>query len=286
MMYGKYFKKFHWRQSIGAAAMLAAILCLLTATTAQADLMTGLQLYSPMDDIDVVTGDVPDVQNDNDGTLVGTATKVTDTERGDVLGLTAIGDRVLYDNTVDPGTSSYTAALWFKMTDTGSSQMLATQGANDSSVDKGWAMLYSGGYLYCRASYSSNSDNRLQIRHAFDDFGQWHHLAFQIDQTNGVIKAYLDGKGSGLECDQNGWEISKGLTFTSGESFTSAKSDVYDSLALGLNKTYQSNVRIDDFSIWTRGLTDSEIGTLAVPEPSSLVLVVMGIGSLLIVRRK
>jgi hypothetical protein len=270
---------------MAAMISLAMGACLLTTNMAQGDMMTDLELYSPMDNIDVGTGVVPDDQNNNDGALVGAATKVNDAIRGDVLSLTAMGDRVMYDDVVQPGSDSYTVAFWFKLTDTGSAQMLATQGCNNSSTDRGWAALYSGETIYFRASYSSDKNNRLQIKHAFTDFDEWHHLAVQIDQTNGVIKGYLDGKGSGLLCDQNGWSISKLLSFTPGESFNSATADTYDDLALGLNKTSQSNVRIDDFAIWSRALGDAEIQSM-VPEPSSLALVILGLFSLATARRR
>jgi sialidase-1 len=240
-------------------------------TTRWLDKGNDLGLYSSMDNMDLANGVLSDDYGAHDGQLMGGATQANDATRGAVLEVAALGDHATYGDAFDPLNTSYTAAFWFKITDTGSSQILASKGMNTGSGDEGWATLYStDGHIYFRANYDGTSDNRLAVRKDFssEDFDEWHHIAVVIDQEEGVIRAYLDGEGSGLTGDENGWDLGSynRNTFTPGTVF-----DATDDLALGLGKKAVDG-QFDDFAVWRRALADAEIlglynGTLSIPFP-------------------
>ncbi|MBN1912464.1 MAG: exo-alpha-sialidase [Pirellulales bacterium] len=240
-------------------------------TTGWLDEIPDLKLHSTMRNADPAAGILFDDYGNNDGQLNGNAVQVVDPARGNVLASTAYGDTVTYGDVLDPMGASYSAAFWFKISKTGASQLLASKGMNFGSGDIGWATLYStDGNLYFRANYDGTSNNRLAVRHAFstEDFDQWHHLVVVIDQENGVLRAYLDGEGSGISGGENGWSI-EGYNrnwFSPGTVFDSP-----DDLALARSKSVNAmNGLWDDFAVWTRALTDAEVlaiynGTITIP---------------------
>ncbi|NLE36843.1 MAG: PEP-CTERM sorting domain-containing protein [Pirellulaceae bacterium] len=237
-------------------------------TTAWLDDDQTLKLHSTMNNTNPTTGLVFDDYNGHNGQLAGNAAPVNDATRGTVLDVAGYGNYVTYGDVLDPMNVSYTASFWFKISDTGQSQILASKGMNDSSADTGWAAVYSAvdGQVYFRANHDGVKNNQLSIGKVFgiEEFGEWHHMAVVFDQENGLIRAYLDGLGSGLTGTENGWlphPWYQGIAFTPGTVFeATSKGGVYDELTVGFGKsTGYMDGFIDDFAVWTRALTDAEI---------------------------
>ena len=131
-----------------------------------------------------------------------------------------------------------------------------------------------------RANHDGTSTNRLGVSKALTACdGQWHHLAVVFDQDAGLLKAYLDGVGSGDSGYENGWQLTYALE--SGNAFTPGTIfDTTQPLLLGHHgqtetggNSYPTVGRFDDFAVWTRALTPAEIlgiynGTLVYPIPT------------------
>jgi hypothetical protein len=228
------------------------------------------------------------------------AKQVTDAVRGQVLavnGMANVTEYVKYGDVMDPMSGSYTAAIWFKLTDWGpiggGDQMLLSKGMNNSTGNEGWRVFFTrvddtGGEISVCGNYDGTGDNRLGVKHTVS-FGQWYHIALVIDQESGSFKGYLDGLGSGTSGTENGWSLAYGNTFTPGGvvDFDSTEELM---LARHNGSRYPFVGQLDDLAIWSRALSDAEIsgiyqGTIVIPEPSSLVLVVLGLFGLMIVPR-
>ncbi len=289
--------------------IIAAGLVLAAAATSQAELLTGLALYSDMEDTTEINtnGTVPDVVGTYDGTIAGNVTQIDDETRGKVLDFTdgsaGSTDYVTYGDVLDPMDSSYTVSYWFKLESDGFNPTLVAKGSNYSSGDGGWKTSYitADGAIFVRGNHGDDGA-KIGFRKPIDRetfFGEWHHMAMVIDQDEGVIKAYLDGVGSydgfGLA---NGWELINDTyvyTFTPGDVFQddSTRAVPCNDLTIGGGKDGSDVLggQVDDLAIWNRALSDTEIagladGTLSIPEPTSLVLAVFGLVSLIVFRRR
>ncbi|MBN1910393.1 MAG: PEP-CTERM sorting domain-containing protein [Pirellulales bacterium] len=217
------------------------------------------------------------------GTIVNGAVQATDLIRGDVLQMVGTPsthtEYVKYGDVLNPGTESYTVALWCKLNDAGTTgEALAHKGMASGTGQEGWSLYLSQSDPYnptiqIRGNYDGTSDNRIKLYKALPFDGQWHHVAMVIDRENGVFKAYLDGQGSGLSGFDNGWAFDSGYynTIPSGEDIVTT-----DRLVLGNdNIAYPMDGNLDDFAVWTRALTDAEIldlfyGATFPPRPTHI----------------
>ncbi|MBN1912465.1 MAG: exo-alpha-sialidase [Pirellulales bacterium] len=250
-------------------------------TTNWLDDSTSPRLYTSMRNADVANGTLFADYGGLDGQMMGAAAQAVDPVRGNVLQIDQGAENyVSFGDVLDPMNVSYTASFWFNISDTTAVQILASKGMNYGSGDAGWAALYStDGNLYFRANFTDDdadeSNNRIALKKAFSggDFGTWHHMVVMIDQENGLIKAYLDGVGSGASGDLDGWATAyTGNTFTPGTVFeANERGGLYDELCLGGSKsTTAMNGFLDEFAVWARALSDAEVlalyqGTFVFP---------------------
>jgi hypothetical protein len=157
-------------------------------------------------------------------------------------------------------------------------------GVSDTSYGAGitaWSMDMnmhgSGGEYSFARSYSTgaslNTDN-VPSENLGLDISQWHQLVWVYDGSS--IKNYLDGVAlNSLYSVQSGFNIDPYSDF-----------DVlrigFDHAGIGVNPSldgYLSDIRIYQFA-----LTESQV--LAVPEPSALSLLAVGLGGLAMIRRR
>ncbi|HBO42436.1 MAG TPA: hypothetical protein DD670_00550 [Planctomycetaceae bacterium] len=283
------------RMSVAASIVVAMNLFL--AASANADLTTGLALYCDMEDTDAINVDkvLPDVYGAQlvPGTVVGNVTQAVDAERGNVLSFDtrSSSNYVDFGDNLDPGTTSYTVAMWMKRDDLTSTEFPAAKG-NSSTTAEAWSFgLRAGSHasgpgLSVRANYDGGSGTTRQntVTEGLTDAGKvldgvWYHLAMVINQETGHFYAYINGVGSGEDGDNGLWdsnEASYSVTFPN-----NGTADFNTTLALTLGKvagttnTFKGD--IDDFAVWTRALSSDEIvsiynGAAIVPEPGLLAL--------------
>ncbi|HLA83314.1 MAG TPA: LamG-like jellyroll fold domain-containing protein [Thermoguttaceae bacterium] len=214
---------------------------------------------------------VPDVYGAPDvpGVIHGDVTQVTDGTRGEVLSVNTrnVNNYVDFGDNFDPGATSHTVSVWVKP-DGGNTatEMFATKG-NRSTAQEGWSMSYRadgkvgvrGTYFIDGTAYKLNTVTETAI-----SAGEWHHVALVIDQDTGLWEAFIDGVGSGLDGDNGLWncdEVNYAVTFPTGGS---VGFDSTYSLMLGRsgdgNALFQGD--LDDFAIWNRALTSTEISAI------------------------
>jgi len=226
--------------------------------------------------VDPVPAQVPDVYGTPNvpGTVYGSdATIVTDATRGNVLGVNAntetpsASNYVDFGDNLDPGTTSYTVSVWVKKDGTvATSQQFATKGAAAGSTE-GWALGFKAtGELYARGNYIEGATGTQRLFTSTEtavSADVWHHVALVIDQAAGLFQAYVDGVGSGTDGDNGLWncdELNYSVTFPADGS---ADFDATQLLRLGRSGSstapYAFKGLLDDFAIWNRALTSSEI---------------------------
>ncbi|QNN24157.1 LamG domain-containing protein [Planctomycetales bacterium ZRK34] len=254
----------------------------------------GLALYSSMDDPHVNRGGTtpPPALTTDDGNYTvqdqiggshGTAS-AADTTSAVISSATGIADQAIdmsrpgisgdntsgnakvnYGDILDITSSvSQTVSLWFNADSTGGTQFIASKG-NGGSTNTGWSIFIGdSGNIIARAdnSNSSGSTDNLGVGKSFTS-GEWHHLVMVIDNvgdgTTGTFTAYLDGVSSGADGLQNGWSLhggGDGVTFAAGSDFSNS-----DAIELGLRADGGAEYRglLDEFAIWNRALSATEI---------------------------
>jgi hypothetical protein len=107
---------------------------------------------------------------------------------------------------------------------------------------------------------------------------EWFHYAGTYDMDSNTWAMYY-----------NGAQIATGTG--TGEALGDWGGQPGDFFAAGIGTVYDSGGRrldglVDEFYVFNRALSVSEIGTLAVPEPTSLVLIPFGLCGLLAARRR
>ena len=207
---------------------------------------------------------VPDLIGGNDALLYG-GMPASDPNRGDVLDFNGSSTALAnYGDILEVADGSRTVSLWFKADAPSGIQYIVADGNSGISTDPGWSVFLSDGDLFVRANMTTPGaaeDNRVATYYdegASD--GLWHHLAFTIDNENGILAAYLDGQGSGADGQENGWAVGRGGATTVLFPAESACGNA-DFIALGANSdaAFGFEGMVDDFAMWDRVLTEAEI---------------------------
>ncbi|MDB4759553.1 PEP-CTERM sorting domain-containing protein [Akkermansiaceae bacterium] len=197
---------------------------------------------------------------------------------------------VRYDGIANAGTGGYSVSLWFNFNGNAQNGMLAAMG-NTGSSGEGWSVFYENGSLIYRMSVGGGgSDLRAAVNTTIANDSNWHHAALVIDPTGGVINGYLDGvaaTGIGSGGPPDGTFVSDGDGVANG-----------DPLFLGVRGSggFQFRGDLDDVAIWDESLDSTAVSGIyqnglsgigvGIPEPSSLVMVCLGMSGLLRRRRK
>ncbi len=256
------------------------------------------------------------------GQVVSSATGIV----GEALSFTAEGTgytvtgerRVDYGNVLNDAGNGYTVSLWFKPATTSGTQFIASKG-NGGSASNGWSIWQSSTGIVVRGSHNGTGDDSrvgAYRSNSITTADTWYHVALVIDpdavvdgdaKTNdGRWIAYFNGLGSGTTGQAavnqdlaNGWKSGGGAAVTN----TFATGDIFDSttsIRLGARDSLgaEFNGLIDEFAIWDRALSADEINDIyqaglngdplaPVPEPSTVVLLAIGVfAGLLVWRRK
>ncbi len=104
-----------------------------------------------------------------------------------------------------------------------------------------------------------------------DTIGVVTTLTFVSDATNKVFTAYSNGTQIGQWTDWAPTEDIVGLQF--GQRYAGGRNSVQDAT-------------IDNFTIWNKALTSTEVAALIVPEPATASLSLLGLAAMMIRRRR
>jgi hypothetical protein len=188
--------------------------------------------------------DASDCVGDNDGTLSGGASIVSDGERGYVLSLDGTDDYVdLPTSGLTGGRSEATLSMWVKPDETTSTNTIWDEHNNwywqFSLLQSTWATRDS--------STGTTGGRNNDLAYSGLGSGDWKHLAVVYSVTAGTKEIYIDGE-------------SVTSTDVSVDALTSDRSGAY----IG-NASDGDNFdgMIDDVRLYSRALSEEEIGILA-----------------------
>jgi hypothetical protein len=192
--------------------------------------------------------------NDSVGTVNGTATGATfsSTETGKRSALfDGSNDYInLTDNDVFEvnATDSRTFSLWFKLDSSASSGFMhLLNKRNVSSNNNGWAMYKESNNALAFQLVSGGTSAAYIVTNSALSNNTWYHVAVTVDRTNDIMKIYLNG-----------------TLQTSTASLTSVGSVASTNplyMGWGDNVAYFDG-SMDDFRVWERALSASEISSL------------------------
>ena len=170
----------------------------------------------------------------------------------------------------------FTIETWFKTTDTGRGAMIGTCCTTANSriglelhTDNKVRLWVNGPTATSDANYAAPGG--IDTRD-----GEWHHALGKRDGN--TVSVWVDGVLAGSKAD------------TAGDFNLSTVEDMFLTRDARIGAT-QFDGLLDNTRIWTRALSQSEIEALAagavpVPEPSSMVLVMIALGGLAAGRRR
>lgn len=157
---------------------------------------------------------------------------------------------------------SFSVAFWYR-----SSKKGATSAAVAGNLDlrnageNGWAITLAKGRAFVA------NVGGTKITQAFDEIadGEWHHVAIVLNRATGTITFFGNGKKLSSKKLPNG-KIGSG-----NETFLGSGANGY----FGAPGATNAKAFVDDFGIWNRALTDTEIARIwnegkgaRIPEPS------------------
>lgn len=224
-------------------------------------------------------------------TTTGHLTSGTTGQIGEALSFPGNGNAgARFDGVANAGTGGHTVSLWFNFNSNAQNGMLGSMG-NTGSSGEGWSIFYENGSLIYRMSIGGGgNDLRAAVNTTVANDSLWHHAALVIDPTAGLINGYLDGvaaTGTGMGGPPDETYVPGGDGVANG-----------DPLLLGarLNGGFQFRGDLDDVAIWDESLDATAIDGIyqnglagigvGVPEPSSAMMLFLGMSGLLRRRRK
>lgn len=208
-----------------------------------------------------------------------------------------VGDALAFDrndanfvdfgNTGGAGTGNLSVSMWISAGQASGGAFFPAGKGNRSSGTVGWSFFLENNVIIARAAYDGGGgDLRLGVNHPFSVGNDFTHVGMVIDNDNGTFEAYFNGQPSGAGGDENGWTLGGGggqtNTFTPGKDFTAV-----ENLLVGRRSTDGASFdgAIDEFAVWNSALSDADMRELyslgadkvAIPEPSSVILLVLGV---------
>ena len=240
--------------------IIAATIGLLASSTSQADILTGL-----LHDYTFNGSNANDSAGSNNGSAVGSPIYGFDATRGSTVVTVSDNNYIELPNvgTIPTGAAPRTFAIWARVdaweNDAGIWHHGALSSQQDFSLEIGGSqgsMTFNG--WFADLNFSGPADT-----------GVWHHYAITYDGT--TLRTYVDG------------------AFVNSQNF--ALNTASNIIRLGgqrlNNSQAQLNGALDDFRIYNRALSDSDVNELfLVPEPGSAILFALGSLGLVLRRRR
>ena len=234
-------------------------------------------------------GNANDSVGNHDGVEAGGVSYVPSmTGLGQAFSFNAVANSNIDTNEATiPETGDRTIAFWLK---SGADQSThygpngnkslhvpVSQGHTDKGVTFQFGAFGAPNLVYCCRAGGSGQQILDYDRTSLD----WHHVAVTYDDSNDENKIYLNGELA------NGKSIGGGPQIVE-TSWISAASSNGNTLRFGTDDEFSNRAYkglLDDVRIYDHTLSADEVAAL-VPEPTSYVLIVAGMGMLLAARRR
>lgn len=204
----------------------------------------GVPTYNAYWRFDTETGGItPDEVEGHDGTLIGDASIVTDTDRGDVLELDGIGDYVeVFGH--DFSLHSFSVSAWFKSDTFVDFNRAVVSQDNGNGDGKSWIYIKNDGLGKTISTLIGGGPAKDTGEIANEN--QWYHVVVTYDWDIDEVKACVDG------VEKGSW--TSAMEFADGNIFIGRKK-------ANANLWYFDG-RIDDVRIYNSALTTEEIEQL------------------------
>lgn len=218
----------------------------------QSPFCNGLVLYHTMDQAHITGTTLLDQSGPtlHDGTIVKAPAKTAGVV-AEALGFRAsVGDLVQVDHHVElniPATGGFSAAIWINpLKLPGPAETVVAKGGANVN-DPGWRILRTPDVTRVRVT---SAEGVHEVALPLAPRNQWTHIALVVDRTANTLTGYFNGvRGDPV-----------GLSTFQPNNFSSNK-DLFEATDTA-NNTYDG--LLDEFGIWARALTASEVSDLVL----------------------
>ena len=221
----------------------------------------------------------------------GTATYVNDSPTG-ILGSQSLQldvtdnanaaqlNRSISTSDLNFSAEDWTFASWYKTTDTGTNMLMHIGTGDGFGTDNELYLNVSGGTIDFVHYYGSSAFD-VDLSKSGLDTAEWHHAVVAFDADTDTFMFYVDGELVGAASSST-LNMDQSTAFRIGGQAAGSHSRDFNGL-------------IDDAALWSRTLSEFEIGQLysgaqlaysVIPEPGTLVMLPLAAGALLMRRRR
>jgi len=226
--------------------------------------------------------DASDVTGTNDGRLIGGASIAADPQRGYVLDLDGVDDYVsLQRSNLPDGPTDlavFTFAAWMKVPPTQAGETygpIYAENMPEYSYHKNLVRFSSDGKIGY-SHWPPAGGNQWSATTVADH--RWHHVAYvQNEPADFRRKLYVDGVLEAFDNDMKQYSGPAVSLFSIGS---------HRGFSHTLPLPMYLEGRIDDLQFYDVALTADQIAVLAVPEPSTLAMLGMGLVGLLVLAQR
>jgi hypothetical protein len=193
-------------------------------------------------------GDAKDSAGSHHGTPTGSPGFVAG-KVGQALNMTADGQYVTVAYAADLAMTSFTAAAWVNVADTSAQRaILGTRFNSDNTFDMKVEATRIHGDIGNGTAWLNTSLDITAAKGGVIGLGEWHHVAYAIDDATDTVRMYLDGA------------LGATATFSGTPLFMKSNQELRIGNCSGVEYMHG---QIDEVRIYNRALSDAEMASLA-----------------------